>query len=223
MKVSIIIPCYEEEKTIKDVLDQILQINLGCEKEIIVVDDGSKDKTSQIVKEYSEVRLIQHDSNMGKGAAIRSGLKRSTGDLLVIQDADLEYHPSQLPNLINLLIERKAHAVFGSRFLKHSKRLKMKLTHYIANKILSWTTSVLYKQKITDVMTGHEAFLSEAIASVQLEEERFAIEVEIAARLLERGFKIEEVPINYCARESGAKIRWIHFFKCLFWLVRHKF
>ena len=183
MKVTILIPCFNEEETIGEVIERVSKLKTDFEKEILVVNDGSTDGSEQKIGEFdnSEVRLISHPHNRGKGAAVRTGFENTTGQIIVIQDADLEYFPENIPRLVEPILEGKAEIVYGSRFLGTIKG--MNLRHRIGNTLLNITTSLLYKTRITDVMTGHKAFALWAVKDIELDCRRFEIELEMTVKL----------------------------------------
>jgi glycosyltransferase involved in cell wall biosynthesis len=204
MKVSIIIPAYNEEKTILEVVDKVLKLKL--EKEIIVVDDGSTCDARRILSNFiknKKLRVIRHKKNMGKGFAIRTGLENATGEIIVIQDADLEYPPIQILNLIKPILDGKADVVYGSRFLGNIEN--MSFTHTIGNKVLTFITRLLYGSNITDMETGHKAFKKKVIDGITLNAKKFEIEPELTAKILMKGYEIVEVPVDYTARSKGEK------------------
>lgn len=222
LKVTVMIPCYNEEQTIGEVVKRTLEVPLECDREVVVIDDGSTDNSASVVKPCSQVKLIVHDSRRGKGSAIKTGIQNSEGDIIVIQDADLEYLPEDIPKLIKPIIDGEAEVVFGSRFKGSIKGMSVR--HWFGNKILTLTTCLLYSTWVTDVMTGHKAFAKEAIKNLKLRSKGFGIELEITARVLQRGYKIHEIPIHYRYRRSGfTKISWVDGFKSLFWLIKSKF
>lgn len=199
--ISIIVPVYNEEKTIDEVLSRIISLENKLSIEIIVVDDGSKDNTSKIVKKYNKIIFIQHENNYGKGAAIKSGINKSTGHIIIIQDADLEYSPEDIPRLVKPILDGSADVVFGSRFL--GKIEGMSYSHYIGNKILSFFAQLLYGQNITDIMTGHKAINKSIFKNINLTKRRFEVEIEITSKILKNGFRLVEVPIYYKYRTTG--------------------
>ena len=210
--VSVIVPCYNEAATVGLVVARVLglQASLQVNIELVVVDDGSTDDTSAIVAEYPSVRLIRHGRNMGKGAAVRTGLANAAGDVIVIQDADLEYFPEEIPGLVEPILRNQADVVLGSRFVGRRPE-GMGSSHLLGNRILSLAASLLFRRCITDVMTGHKAFRMTVLEGLRLERRGFEFETEVVAKALKSGCRLLEVPIRYRYREKGkAKIRWIH-------------
>ena len=201
MKLSIIIPTYNEEKTILQILDKIKKVNLDdIAKEIIIVDDCSTDKTKEIISNLKDIKKIYHDKNLGKGAAIRSGLKQVTGDLIIIQDADLEYNPEDYKILLKPILENKTKVVYGSRFLNNKLFEKKHLllpSHYIGNKILSFLTGLLYRHKITDMETCYKLIKREVLDNLNLNSNRFDIEPEITEKILKK--VLEEFNASFLA------------------------
>jgi glycosyltransferase involved in cell wall biosynthesis len=215
--VSIIIPAYCEEATISEVLQRVIQITWSLGNvEIIVVDDGSTDKTAQKVAAFPFVKFIRHQINQGKGAAIRTGIKDARGKIIVIQDADLEYLPEYIPSLIQPITEGQSDIVYGSRF--EGRPEGMSLSHFIGNSILSFVARCLYSVKITDIMTGQKAFRRNVLESVKLEENGFAVEIELTCAGLsgKQYQKYTEIPIPYSYRQHGvSKIVYMDGFKSL--------
>jgi len=213
---SIIIPVYNEERTIAKILEKVENVKLRLNKEIIIVDDGSTDNSKEIIENYLKKRKpnkklsykFKTKSNEGKGSAIKLGMKQATGDIIMIQDADLEYDPKDYPKLLKLILDGKAKVVYGSRFLKEHKA-KYKI-YYLGNIFLSHLTSFLYGQKITDMETCYKVFSGEALENMKLKSKKFDFEPEITSKILKRGYKIVEVPIKYECRDfsEGKKINW---------------
>lgn len=211
MKLSIIIPCYNEEKTIEEIIDRVRRVNLDKEikKEIIVVDDGSTDGTKEILKRVSsqgKIKTIIHKRNLGKGAAVRTGIKYCAGKVIIIQDADLEYNPSDYPKLLKPIIKGEAKIVYGTR-----RKVKIKPEFYLSvlgNKLLTWSTNLLFGSCLSDVFVGYKAFKKEVLKEIELKSNRFNIEIELTAKFLKKGIKIKEVPISYQGRgwREGKKI-----------------
>jgi glycosyltransferase involved in cell wall biosynthesis len=235
MKVSIIIPAYNEAKTIEKILSLVLKAKLpkGIEKEIIVVDDGSVDGTVEILKRKfhnpGKIKLFLHKRNRGKGAAIRTGFKRATGDILLIQDADLEYNPLYYQKLLEPIINGKAEVVYGSRlknlrFKPWGKNRTPLPLHFLGNKFLTAMTNFLYKGKITDMETGYKVFTRKVIDGIKLKANRFDFEPEITAKILKKGIDIKEIPIKTKIRgySEGKKITWKDGFNALFVLFKYR-
>ena len=234
MKISIIISVYNEEKTILKILTKVRKADtLGLKKEIIIVDDGSTDETNAQVSKRSNniiIKMIEHRQNQGKGAAVQSGLKAASGDILLIQDADLEYSPDDYPRLLRPIVEKQTKVVYGSRLMKMKFSLFGKNPtplplHYLGNKFLSWTTSFLYGVKITDMETGYKVMKKEVYKRLHLTAKRFELEPEITAKILKMGYKILEVPITTKPRsyQEGKKITWKDGFSAILTLSRFRF
>ena len=213
MKLSIIIPVFNEEKTVPELLKRVERLKIdGVDKEVIVVDDGSTDATISVIQN-SEFRIqnlifIRHKRNQGKGAAVSTGIKNATGDYIIIQDADLEYDPIQIKELVKPILEKKAEVVYGTRLrrfpnFKKDERRPLFLLHYLGNRFLSLLTSILYGQWITDMETCYKLFPREALKNIKLNSKRFDFEPEITAKLLKKGYKILEVPITTKPRGYG--------------------
>jgi glycosyltransferase involved in cell wall biosynthesis len=200
--VSVIIPAYREEETIVEVLQRVIKVSefLG-NVEIIVVDDGSTDRTGEKVAAFPLVKYIRHEHNMGKGAAIRTGIKNSCGKVLVIQDADLEYRPDCIPSLVKPISAGSMDIVYGSRF--KGKPEGMGFSHFVGNFMLSLVARFLYNAQITDIMTGQKAFRRSVLDSVKLKENGFAVEIEITCLSFNGHRRFIEVPISYSYRRHG--------------------
>lgn len=207
-KLSIVIPCYNEENNILSLVNKVLESPIK-NKEIIVVDDCSKDGTRKVLEQEIAPlvsRIIYHQENGGKGAALRTGFQAATGDVVIIQDADLEYDPMEYPQVVNPIFEGKADVVYGSRFLNQKRK------GYLANRLANWAltsfSNLFTHQKLTDMETCYKAFRREVIQSIDIEENRFGFEPEITAKLSQKRIKIQEVPISYYPRtnEEGKKI-----------------
>ena len=217
MNLSIIIPVFNEEKTILAILKKVSLVNIsGVEKEIIVVDDGSTDSSKLKVKssKLGGIKTFFHQKNLGKGAAVRTGIKNATGDYIIIQDADLEYDPKYIPLLLKPVLEKKAEVVYGTRLkrlpnFKRDERTPQILLHYLGNKLLSLLTSILYGQWITDMETCYKLFPKNAVEKINLVSKGFEFESEITAKILKRGIKIVEVSIvtNPRGYKEGKKLR----------------
>jgi len=226
MKLSVIIPVYNEEKTIEEVIEKVR--NVPVEKEIIVVDDGSTDRTVNILKKiesknYKDVKIIFKKKNEGKGSAIREGLKKVKGDVVVIQDADLEYEPMDWLKMLKVMEEKKAYVVYGSRVLSKSK--KSSFAFYLGGRILSAITNFLYQAGITDEPTCYKMFRREVIENINLRCKGFEFCPEITAKVRKKGYKIYEVPIQYLPRsvKEGKKIRWKDGLIAIWTLIKYRF
>lgn len=235
MKLSIIIPVFNEEKTIAKVLEKVSNIKLdGADKEIIIVDDGSSDRTvANIKKQISnmkDIKFIEHPKNMGKGAAVRAGIQNATGDYVIIQDADLEYDVNDIPRLFSYIKNRKD-VIYGTRLdrmphLNDEERKLQFLLHYFGNRFLSFVTSVLYGQWITDMETCYKLFPRSEVKNFILRSRRFDFEPEITSKLLKKGLKIREVPIKTKPRgyEEGKKLNTVRDGTIALWtLIKYRF
>lgn len=227
--VSIIIPVFNEEKTLAKIIGRVRLANLGpLSKELIVIDDASSDDSAQVLKRMSDIKFFQHGHNQGKGAAIRTGLKHATGDIIIIQDADLEYNPDEYSVLLNPLLQGKTSVVYGSRFLKethNSDYSKGSKFYYFGNRMLSLLTTLIYGQRVTDMETCYKAFNADILRSIPFKAQRFDFEPEITAKLLRKGHTILEVPITYSPRsiEEGKKINWKDGLKAIYYLIKYRF
>ena len=232
-KLSVIVPVYNEEKTLLSVLEDIKKISIkDVSKEIIIVDDYSVDGTKSLLRKIREdyIKIFYHQKNMGKGAAIRTALNHAKGDIVAIQDADLEYDPKNIEKLIWPIIEGKADVVYGPRFAGKSLKLfgKNKTimpTHLIGNKVLTFLTNLLYFSSLTDMETGCKLFKKSVLERIKLKGNRFDFEPEITAKILKKGFKIKEMPIDFNPRtfKEGKKITWRDGIKAAYYLVKYRF
>jgi glycosyltransferase involved in cell wall biosynthesis len=226
MKLTVIMPVYNELSTIETIIKRVESVNMASE--IIIVDDGSTDGTRELLQEivpgHEKVRLILHEKNQGKGAAVRTGIDASKGDLVLIQDADLEYDPRDYSILIQPILEGVAEVVYGSRFLGAPRRVTM-FWHMIANKMLTLMTNVLYNSILTDMETGYKLFQREVIQSIPLRSKRFDFEPEVTSKLLKRKIRIFEVPITFNPREysEGKKIGLMDAFEAVWTLIKYRF
>jgi glycosyltransferase involved in cell wall biosynthesis len=231
MKLSVIIPAYNEINTIGEILSRVLEVDLP--KEVIVVDDCSADGTTEFLKEWEaarkkeskdEVRILYQPRNMGKGAAVRSGFKEATGDLVIIQDADLEYHPQEYSKLIEPILDGRADVVYGSRFLGTPRRVLM-FRHTLGNKLLTFLSNLCTDLNLTDMETGYKVFKKEVLEHLHLKSNRFGFETEVTAKIAKMNYRIYEVPISYSGRDywEGKKIKWVDGLKAIFSILRYNF
>jgi glycosyltransferase involved in cell wall biosynthesis len=225
MKVSIVIPCYNEKNTIERIIEAVHNASLKS-KEIIVVDDCSKDGTQTVLRErVSQMvdQIIYHSVNRGKGAALRSGFAAATGDVILVQDADLEYSPEDYPALLEPLMSGEADAVVGSRFMGGRPHRVLFFWHMVGNKFLTLLSNMLTNVNLTDMETGYKAFKAPLIKSIQIEEDRFGFEPEIIAKLARTGCRIYEVGISYSGRTyaEGKKINWKDGFRAIYAILKY--
>jgi glycosyltransferase involved in cell wall biosynthesis len=222
---TVIVPVFNERSTVAEIIRRIRAVDIPLVVDVIAVDDGSSDGTDKVLAalEDSTVRVLTHPVNQGKGAAIRSGLAIARGDLILIQDADLEYDPEDWPKLLDPILRGKARVVYGSRFT--GERKNMMPLHWIGNRFLSLVTNVLYSSTLSDMETCYKLFDRQAIEGIVVQSDRFDFEPEITAKVLRRGFRIYEVPISYAGRETteGKKITWRDGFGALKALVKFRF
>lgn len=224
MKLSVIIPVYNEKRTIAEILRRVQEVPFP--KEIIVVDDRSTDGTAEWLKDLKEagVSVLYHERNRGKGAAIRTGLEKVTGDIVLIQDADLEYSPKEYPGLIQPILDGHADVVYGSRFLGGPHRVLF-FWHYAANISLTLLANMLYNINLSDMGTCYKVFRTEVLRGLKLRSDRFGFEAEVTAKICKRRFRTYEVPISYYGRsyEEGKKITWKSAFDYVWCLLRYRF
>jgi glycosyltransferase involved in cell wall biosynthesis len=223
MKISFLIPVFNEARTIEELVERVVALPL--EKELIIIDDGSTDGSSEILhkiaKDHAAIRVIRQ-SNRGKGAALRAGIQHITGEIAVIQDADLEYDPAEVPALIDPIRRGHADVVYGSRLSGGRPQRAYLFWHRVGNRFLSLVTGVLYNTTLTDMETGYKAFRADVLKSLDLSEDDFAIEPEITAKICQRRLRIYELPISYYGRtySEGKKITWRDGVKALWVLIR---
>jgi glycosyltransferase involved in cell wall biosynthesis len=231
MKLSIIIPAFNEETTIEAVVHRVEAVDLGViKKEIIVVDDASGDRTRDVIKNLSNVRTISHAVNSGKGAALTTGIKAATGDIVIFQDADLEYMPEDYSAVITPLLHGTCEAVMGSRFLRErpvfwGKRKSPYLNHYIGNLLILWVTNTLYGKRFTDYEGCYKAFFRSTLLDTPIQATGFEFDNELVCKLMRKGIRLAEVPIQYNPRTyaQGKKTTWRHGLIMLWTIIKWRF
>ena len=226
-KVSIIIPVFNEIETLDKILEKVeAALFCGLEKEIILVDDMSTDGSREHLKELeSKYKVYYHEKNQGKGAAIRTGMSHITGDIMVIQDADLEYDPQDYQELVKLIIEDKADVVYGSRLTGAKPSRSFMFTHLLGNKLLTFTTNLLYGATLSDMETCYKAFRTSFLEGIEIKSDRFDFEPEITAKILKKKARLYELPVSYYGREyaEGKKITWKDGIHAIIALVKYRF
>jgi glycosyltransferase involved in cell wall biosynthesis len=222
---SVIVPVFNERTTLSEIIRRMRAVELPMEREIIVVDDGSDDGSDKVLSalQDSTVHVLSHPGNRGKGAAIRTGLEVVRGDLVLIQDADLEYDPEDWPKLLNPILRGRAKVVYGSRFT--GERKNMLFWHWVGNRFLSLVTNVLYNTTISDMETCYKLFDRTVLDGITIRADRFDFEPEVTAKVLRQGYRVYEVPISYNGRElhEGKKITWKDGIEALRTLVKYRF
>ena len=229
MKLSIVIPVYNEAATIARIVATVRAVDVGMEKEILLVDDCSRDGTREVLekmeRESPDLRVRYHAENQGKGAALRTGFAAATGDIVLIQDADLEYDPKEYPRLLQPILDGHADVVYGSRFLGGGAHRVVFYWHYLGNKLLTTLSNMTTNLNLTDMEVCYKVFKREVIQAIPLRENRFGFEVEITAKIARRKLKIYEVPISYYGRDysEGKKIGWKDGFSALRSIVKYAY
>lgn len=229
MKLSVVIPVYNEARTIEQVIETVRGVKAGVDKEIVVVDDCSTDGTRQLLEGLrgrdQDVRVLFHEKNRGKGAALRTGFEAASGDLILVQDADLEYDPNEYPILLRPLLDGHADVVYGSRFQGGGPHRVVFFWHYLGNKLLTALSNMMTNINLTDMEVCYKVFRREVLKSIRLKEDRFGFEVEITAKVAKGRWRIYEVPISYYGRDyaEGKKIGWRDGFRALWCIVKYRF
>lgn len=225
MKLSVIMPVYNELATIKRAVERVLDVELPMERELIIVDDGSTDGTRDILNQLkdSRVRVIYHEKNKGKGGALKTAFNNVNGDIVIIQDADLEYDPSDYIQLVNPIVENHADVVYGSRFLSGPHRVLL-FWHYVGNKMITLAADILFNINLSDIETGYKAFRSSILKDIKFSSNSFGFEAEFTAKTAKRKYRIYEVPIQYAGRtyDEGKKITWRDGIVALFILLKYR-
>lgn len=223
-KITILIPVYNEVNSLLEIIKQVEAVDFGLEKEIILIDDCSTDGTKNLYAQIQH-KVIYHSYNMGKGAALRTGFKEATGDIIVIQDADLEYNPNDYKPLVNLIVTNSADVVYGSRLADTRNNGNFLLLSYLANVTLTFITRLLYGVNMTDMETCYKAFKADFIKDIQIKSNRFDFEPEITAKILKKNARFMEIPISYNARktEEGKKITWKDGIQAIYTLFKYRF
>jgi len=226
-KLSVVIPVYNEIDTIDEILKQVKEIDVGMDKEIVLIDDcstdGTRERLREIEKEEAEndVKVFYHEKNQGKGAALRTGFQHVTGDITLIQDADLEYDPREYPKLLEPILDGRADVVYGSRFLGGPHRVLF-FWHYIANRLLTFLSNIFTNLNLTDMETCYKVFKTSLLKEIPLKCDRFGFEPEITAKIAKRKYRIYETPISYSGRDysEGKKINWKDGIAALYYIIR---
>lgn len=229
MKLSIVIPVYNETATVEQLVDRVRAVEIGMEKEIVLVDDGSKDGSrallERIGKEHPECKILLHEKNQGKGAALRTGFRAATGDIVLIQDADLEYDPGEYKQLVQPILNGHADVVFGSRFIGGGPHRVVYYWHYLGNRFLTTLSNMMTNLNLTDMEVCYKVFRKEVLAKIDIREQRFGFEVEITAKVARGRWRIYEVPISYYGRsyDEGKKITWRDGVRALWCILKYRF
>jgi glycosyltransferase involved in cell wall biosynthesis len=224
VKLSVVIPVFNERETIAEILSRVHRALDGMDAEIVVVDDGSTDGTREALRSIAGIRLIEHERNQGKGAALRTGFAAASGDVVIVQDADLEYDPRDYPKLLEPIEDGRADVVFGSRFLGGPHRVLF-FWHYLANKLLTWLSNVFTNLNLSDMETGYKVFRRPVLERIHIRSDRFNFEPEITAKVAKTRCRVYEVPISYSGRtyDEGKKIGWRDGFSALWTIIKFRF
>jgi glycosyltransferase involved in cell wall biosynthesis len=229
MKLSVVIPVYNEVKTLEEIVKKVSDVDAGLEKELVLIDDCSTDGTRDILRKMKEAgndrKILFHDRNQGKGAALRTGFKAATGDIVVIQDADLEYDPNDFKILLGPILDGHADVVYGSRFLGGGPHRVVYFWHSVGNNFLTLLSNMMTDLNLTDMEVCYKMFKKEVLNSITIEENRFGFEPEITAKVAKGKWRIYEVPISYYGRNysEGKKITWKDGFRALWCIIKYRF
>jgi glycosyltransferase involved in cell wall biosynthesis len=226
VKLSIVMPVYNEKNTIHEIIARVLKVDTGLEKELVIVDDFSSDGTRDILEQLDNprIKVIFHPKNMGKGAALRTGFSQAQGDIVLIQDADLEYDPREYPKLLEPILDGRADVVYGSRFLGGPHRVLF-FWHYVANKMLTGFANLLSNLNLTDMETCYKVFKKDVLSRIRLKSDRFGFEPEVTIKVAKLKCRVYEIPISYSGRDysEGKKIGWKDGLAAIYHLLRYKF
>lgn len=225
-KLSIIIPCYNESRTIKTIIEKVLQVELPLERELIIVDDCSIDNTREYLKtlnEHNEIKVILHEVNQGKGAALRTGFAHAAGDIIIIQDADLEYEPNEYRKLLQPILDNKADVVYGSRFVGGETHRVLYFWHSLGNRFLTFLSNMFTNLNLTDMEVCYKVFKRSILDQIELEEDRFGFEPEFTAKIARLNCAVYEAGISYHGRtyEEGKKINWRDGFRAIYVILKY--
>lgn len=229
MKLSIVIPCYNEIKTIETIVQKVQAVNLGeISRELVIVDDGSQDGTRDYLdslRQRDDVQIIFHEQNQGKGAALRTGFAHATGDVIIVQDADLEYDPNEYPRLLKPILMGNADVVYGSRFAGGDSHRVLYFWHSLGNKVLTLMSNMFTNLNLTDMEVCYKLFKKEVLEKIELKENRFGFEPEFTAKAARQGFVFYEVGISYYGRTyaEGKKINWKDGFRAIYVILKYGF
>jgi glycosyltransferase involved in cell wall biosynthesis len=224
MKISVVIPVFNERETVAEILSRVRRALDGKDSELVVVDDGSTDGTREALRSIAGIRLIEHEQNQGKGAALRTGFAAASGDVVIVQDADLEYDPRDYPKLLEPIEDGRADVVFGSRFLGGPHRVLF-FWHYLANKLLTWLSNMFTNLNLSDMETGYKVFRRPVLERIHIRSDRFNFEPEITAKVAKTRCRVYEVPISYSGRtyDEGKKIGWRDGLSALWSIIKFRF
>jgi len=225
-KLSIVMPVYNEKDTIERIISRVMSVDVGLEKELVIVDDFSQDGTRDILAKLNnpEIKVFFHPENLGKGSALQTGFSKAAGDIVLVQDADLEYDPDEYPILLHPILDGRADVVYGSRFLSGPHRVLF-FWHSVGNKLLTTFSNMLSNLNLTDMETCYKVFKKTVLDKIKLNSKRFGFEPEVTIKISKMKVRIYEVPISYSGRDysEGKKIGWKDGFAAIFHLIRYKF